>query len=260
MFSTDDLLAGARSGLIKADPDVAPVLHPQLVLNDLAKGEKVSGFIIENLSLCNKFRFAVAFITRSGVACLHQTLKEFFSKGGSGEILVSSYLNFSDPHAIRALKNFPGLDVKFVSAPNFHGKTFLFEFDNFSRVLVGSSNLTQDALGKNTEINLMLSLKSDSTLYKSIESSLNHWSETGEEITEQRLIDYAVDWSIARESSQAHSHFSGPQTHSEEYLPTIHPNSMQVDALACLNAVRGAGKKKSLIIFYPRLAFFFGFL
>ena len=248
MFSTEDLLAGARSGLIKADPDVAPVLHPQLVLNDLAKGEKVLEFIVENLSLCKNFRFAVAFVTRSGVACLHQTLIEFFSRGGRGEILVSNYLNFSDPHAIKALKNFPGLDVRFVSAPNFHGKTFLFEFDDFSRVLVGSSNLTQDALGKNTEINLTVSLKSDSTLYKGIKSSLDYWSSTAEEITEQRLIDYTLDWEASRVSSQSRLNRSGYQTHQEESLAVIRPNSMQVKALACLDAVRKTGKKKSLII------------
>lgn len=248
MFSTEDLLAGARSGLIKFDPDVASVLHPQLVLNDLAKGEKVLEFILENLSMCEKFRFAVAFVTRSGVACLHQTLKEFCSRGGSGEILVSSYLNFSDPHAIKALKNFPGIDVKFVAAPNFHGKTFLFDFDDFSRVLIGSSNLTQDALGKNTEINLTVSLKDDSSLYKSIDGSLNHWSKTAEEITDQRLIDYAEDWSAAKVSSQVRLNDSGGQVYPEEYFSTIHPNSMQVEALASLDAVRKAGKKKSLII------------
>lgn len=248
MFSAEDLLAGARSGLIKADPDVASVLHPQLVLNDLAKGEKVLEFILENLSLCKKFRFAVAFVTRSGVACLHQSLKEFYSRGGRGEILVSSYLNFSDPHAIKALKNFPGLDVKFVSAPNFHGKTFLFDFDNFSRVLIGSSNLTQDALGKNTEINLTVSLTTDSTLYKSIDNSLNHWSKSAEEITEQKLEDYAAAWAAGRLSSQERSHQSAAQVYKPDYLPIIHPNSMQIDALASLNAVRMTGKKKSLII------------
>lgn len=248
MFSAEDLLAGARSGLIKADPDVASVLHPQLVLNDLAKGEKVLEFILENLSLCKKFRFAVAFVTRSGVACLHQSLKEFCSRGGRGEILVSNYLNFSDPHAIKALKNFPGLDIKFVSAPNFHGKTFLFDFDNFSRVLIGSSNLTQDALGKNTEINLTVSLTGDSTLYKSIDSSLNYWSKSAEEITEQKLEVYAAAWAASRLSSQEQSHHSAAQVYKPDYSPAIHPNSMQIDALANLNAVRVAGKKKSLII------------
>lgn len=248
MFSAEDLLSGARSGLIKFDPDVASVLHPQLVLNDLAKGEKVLEFVLENLSMCKRFRFAVAFVTRSGVACLHQTLKDFCSRGGSGEILVSSYLNFSDPHAIKALKNFPGIDVKFVAAPNFHGKTFLFDFDNFSRVLIGSSNLTQDALGKNTEINLTVSLKDDSSLYKSIDSSMNHWSKTAEEITDQRLIDYAEDWSAARISSQVRSNDSVDQASPEEYSSSIYPNLMQVKALASLDSVRKAGKRKSLII------------
>ena len=52
MFSAEDLLAGAKSGLIKADPDVASVLHPQLILNNFARGEKVLGFVLENLAHC----------------------------------------------------------------------------------------------------------------------------------------------------------------------------------------------------------------
>jgi len=248
MFSAEDLLAGAKSGLIKANPDVASVLHPQLILNNFSRGEKVLEFVIENLAHCKTFRFAVAFITRSGVACLHQTLKDFCSRGGRGEILVSNYLNFSDPHAIKALKNFTGVDVKFVSAPNFHGKTYLFEFDDFSRVLIGSSNLTQDALGKNTEINLTVSLKSDSALYKSIDSSLNYWSETAEEITEQRLSDYIADWEAAKTAAQASLSLLATRDIKDLQLPIIYPNSMQVKALANLKNVRKSGKARSLII------------
>jgi superfamily II DNA or RNA helicase/HKD family nuclease len=248
MFSTEELLAGARSGLVQFDPDVPFVLHPQLVLNDLAKGEKVLEFLLENISTCREFRFAVAFVTRSGVACLHETLKEFFARGGRGEILVSSYLNFSDPYAIKALKNFKGLDVKFVSAPNFHGKTFLFNFGDYFRVLVGSSNLTQDALGKNTEINVTVSLKRGSALFNDIETSLNHWSVTAEEISDQRLLEYEVNWNASKKLSQSISYDLTQANYQEERFPAIQPNAMQVKALANLNAVRQAGHKKSLII------------
>lgn len=246
MFSSEDLLAGAISGLIKANPDVASILHPQLVLNDFSRGEKVLGFVTENLASCNSFRFAVAFVTRSGVACLHQTLKDFCLRGGRGEILVSNYLNFSDPHAIKALKSFTGIDVKFVSAPNFHGKTYLFEFDNFSRALIGSSNLTQDALGKNTEINLTVSLKCDSTLYQSIETSMNHWSKTAEEITELRLDEYFIEWKNAKSSEL--SSIDLPINRYDYHFSSIQPNSMQQTALARLDEVRKNGKSKSLII------------
>ena len=38
---------------------------------------KIVKFILDNLTTCETFRFAVAFLTRSGVACLHQALKDF---------------------------------------------------------------------------------------------------------------------------------------------------------------------------------------
>ena len=248
MYSSDDLLAGARSGLIRSDPDVLAVLHPQLILNDPSKGRKTLEFILENLNLCYSFRFAVAFITRSGVACIYQALKEFSVRGGKGEILVSSYLNFSDPHAIQILRCIPGISIKFVSANNFHGKTFLFEFENYSRLLVGSSNLTQDALGRNTEINLTVSLMTSSTLYQSVDLSLNLWSEKANEITDISLSEYSQLWKLARQSERNSIKSSGDELITVTSFNPIEPNSMQSRALAKIDAVRKSGQRKTLVV------------
>lgn len=248
MFSSDDLLAGARSGLIRSDPDVSAAVHPQLILNDPSSGRKTLEFLLDNLSLCNSFRFAVAFVTRSGVACVYQTLKEFSSRGGQGEILISRYLNFSDPHAIQLLRRIPGLSIKFVTAKNFHGKTFLFEFDNFSRLLVGSSNLTQDALGRNTEINLTVTLMTSSALYQGVDSSLRHWSGTASEITDISLGEYSQLWELARQFERNSIESGGTQSFSATSLNPIEPNSMQSRALAKLDAVRKSGQQKTLVV------------
>ena len=114
MFSIEALEQGAMSGLVEFNKHDKSGLSPSLVVNDKAKGEKVLVHILRNLEYCSSFRFAVAFITPSGLACIHQALKEAVERGCTGEILVSTYLNFSDPIAIDRLRRFPGITVRFI--------------------------------------------------------------------------------------------------------------------------------------------------
>jgi superfamily II DNA or RNA helicase/HKD family nuclease len=247
MFSFEKLLEGAKSGLIDSSVDSSKNFQPHLVLNDLSKGTKTLEFVLENLSNCIQFRFAVAFVTRSGVACLHQTLKEFSARGGSGQILISKYLNFSDPHAINLLKSFQNIDVRFISSPNYHGKTFLFEFDEFSRVLIGSSNLTQDALGRNTEVNVSATVAKTSSLYRELDENLNSWFTASEVITEKVLAGYFDSWSLNK-NRRNKEEVASAKIYSEEDSELITPNAMQITALENLNKIRESGQARSLVI------------
>ncbi len=247
MFSYEKLLDGAKSGLIDSSTDSSKNFQPHLVLNDLSKGTKTLEYVLENLSNCIQFRFAVAFVTRSGVACLHQTLKELSARGGYGQILISRYLNFSDPHAINLLKSFKNIDVRFISSPNYHGKTFLFEFDKFSRVLIGSSNLTQDALGRNTEVNVSATVAKTSSLYRELDENLNSWFTASEVITEKVLASYFDAWNLNKNKKYSEE-VASVNNFPEEISELITPNAMQITALENLNQIRKNGQARSLVI------------
>ena len=169
------------------NPNTPPQFQPRLVLNDYANGRKTLEYVLDNIQSCNSFVLAIAFVTRSGVACLHQSLKEFGERNAQGEILVSTYLNFSDPSAIKALSNFSGIKVSFVNESNFHGKTYFFEHDDYAQIMIGSSNLTQNALGKNTEVNLGVSAQRESSLYHHTRKQLDYWSGRAETVSEENL-------------------------------------------------------------------------
>ena len=219
MYSPDEVIEGVYSGLIEHNPEASTYFEPQLVLNDSNRGRKILEFVLENLEECTYFRCAVAFITRSGVACIHQTLKEYVQKGGSGEILVSKYLNFSDPEAIRVLANFKNITVRFINDINFHGKTYLFEYDQYAKVLIGSSNLTQDGLGKNTEINLTVALNKTSSLYKEIDLNFGYWVSKSELVNEDNLRIYAE----SRGTQLDHAENQG-RTQGQEIIPNSSKN------------------------------------
>ena len=257
MFSQTDFADGVISGLIPHNPDASQLFQPKLVLNDSANGRKTLEFVLDNIRSCDSFVLAIAFVTRSGVACLHQTLKEFGQRGGRGEIMVSTYLNFSDPTAIKALSNFTGVEVSFVSEPNFHGKTYLFEHPNYAQIMIGSSNLTQNALGKNTEVNLAVFVQRDSGLYQQTIAQLHHWAGRAEEVSDQNLAAYQEAWKKAKQQIRS----TPPSVIPEEIFAeitqsvqhrissnTLKPNQMQVPALVRLDAVRKGGRQRSLVI------------
>ena len=248
MYSYENLLAATKSGLIEHNPDVARNFQPHLVLNDLASGQKTLEFILENIESCNYFIFSVAFVTRSGVACLHQTLKDFSSRGGFGQILISRYLSFSDPYAIKLLQQFKNIEVKFVSAPNFHGKNYLFEFDHFARVLIGSSNLTQDALGKNTEVNIAATITRESSLYKNINSYLTQWVEAAEEITDSVWNEYFESWKFSNDRLMKSYEIKKNGSDLDQIKQVIFPNAMQKEALVNLDKIRKQKLERSLVI------------
>lgn len=250
MFSFEELRNGVLSGLIEYSQDDKSGLSPALVLNDKTKGEKVLIQILRNLEHCTKFKFAVAFVTTGGEACIHQALKEATARGCTGEILVSRYLNFSDPIAIDRLRRFPGITVRFVEADDFHGKLYFFSFSNFSYLLVGSSNLTQAALGKNCEINLGFAISNQSGLFTSITKQFEAWIEKSPPISDELLSAYKGSWETQRVTASPVESYCSAFIEMEEVSnrPVVTPNSMQAEALARLAQIRANGEKRTLII------------
>ena len=241
MFSILEFSDGIVSGFVNYKHNSSQSFKPRLVLNDPGNGQKVLGYILKNIETCDRFVMAVAFLTRSGLACLYQTLKEFGHRGGEGSILISTYLNFSDPTAIELLSKIKGISVFFVNAPNFHGKMYTFEHSEYSEIMIGSSNLTQNALGKNTEVNIGFFMHRDSGLYKEIIDQTNHWFDQSEMVSEDNINAYKKKWGEARTKIKAFEY-------SSEKSIKIVPNEMQKTALEKLDATRKSGKNCSLVI------------
>ena len=224
MYFPDEVIEGVYSGLIEHNPDASTYFQPKLVLNDSNRGRKILEFALENLEECTYFRCAVA--------CIHQTLKEYVQRGGSGEVLVSKYLNFSDPEAIRTLASFQNITIRFINDINFYGKTYLFEYDQYSKVMIGSSNLTQESPGKNIEINLTVALNKTSSLYQKIDPNFGYWVSKSELVNDDNLWMYAQSRGI---------HSDRVKKGGTQDKPMI-SNSMQEAALKRLWLLRSRGQ------------------
>lgn len=131
--------------------------RPQFIYNDNQNGQKVFASIEGELLHCDSFAISVAFITRGGITPLLQTLQELAHKGIPGKILTTDYLCFSDPEALDTLAALPNIDLRMYqterSGNGFHTKGYIFQKNEEYRFIIGSSNLTQDALTRNMEWN-----------------------------------------------------------------------------------------------------------
>ena len=135
-----------------------------LVYNDVDQGIKVLSTVENQLKDCEEFLISVAFITQSGVKCLLETLKELEKKNIKGKILTSDYLTFSEPNALKKINSFTNLELKIYKCINnqgFHTKGYIFKHNSFDIIIVGSSNLTSNALSINKEWNTKVVIDSN---------------------------------------------------------------------------------------------------
>ena len=100
-FDNNLLLESIKTGLIDKNVESDISLQPKIITNNYEAKEKVLTTIESLLEECDEFFFNVAFVTKSGVISILNTLEKIERAGTKGKILISKYQNFSDPNALR---------------------------------------------------------------------------------------------------------------------------------------------------------------
>lgn len=178
--STSKLVEGYKRAFVDSNAIADPMYTPQLLTN--RGGQKVLSAIEKELRGCDDLFISVAFITMGGIAPLLGTLKDLEKKGVKGRILTTDYLMFSDPRALDKLSGLNNLDLRvFKTGENnvgFHTKGYMFHNNGDLRIIVGSSNLTQDAITKNHEWNTKVVSTKDGQFALDIENEFNELWDT----------------------------------------------------------------------------------
>ena len=179
------------------DKDIKPIFSPAFLYNSKENKTKVITTLLKDLSECDEFFIAVAFITKSGLQLFKETFEELKNRGIKGKILTTDYLTFTDPDALLDIKNnFPNLEVKMYkcldSSSGFHIKSYVFKKGNIYKLVIGSSNMTDKALTINEEWNTKLVSTQNGEYIKNIKerydklfseaTSLDSYIETYEKI------------------------------------------------------------------------------
>ena len=155
-----ELQSGFNTAFIDSSYNSNLAYRPQFIYNDNKNGQKVFSSIEDELLRCDSFAISVAFITRGGITPLLQTLQELERRGVPGRILTTDYLSFSDPVALDTIASLSNIELRMYqterAGSGFHTKGYIFQKNEEYRFIIGSSNLTQDALTRNMEWNTKL--------------------------------------------------------------------------------------------------------
>lgn len=220
---------------------------PKLLINN--KDENVLSTIINELYKCNSFTISVAFITESGLASLKSHLYDLDQKGVHGKIITSNYLGFNTPKMYKELLKLKNVDVRLTDVNGFHAKGYVFDHENYASIIVGSSNLTSNALKVNYEHNILLSTQKNGDLVYNIKTQFDELWYKSTPLSDTWIREYELiynDRSLKNPLYKIEKQ-SVIQNHIEQAVK-IEPNVMQKEALHSLNQLRKSGKDKSLII------------
>lgn len=246
-LSTSKLVDGYHKAFIDSTRESDPTFSPSLVSN--SHGKKVLTVIEKEMKGCDDLFISVAFITMGGIAPLLGTLKDLEKQGVHGRILTTDYLMFSDPRALDKLASLKNLDVRvFKTGANnvgFHTKGYMFHNGDNLRIIVGSSNLTQDAITKNHEWNTRLVSSMDGAYAKDIESEFNDlWN------TSVCYSDYRQEYAeLYKNSRKEHEEIDRlTRTLDLSYSQVLKPNDMQEQFTLNIEKIVRAGEKRAMLI------------
>jgi superfamily II DNA or RNA helicase/HKD family nuclease len=206
----------------------------------------------DNLRHCKSFCLSVSFIKKAGLILLFKDIEAAVERGCKGRIITSTYQNFTD---IESLKSFLSLMDKYnnfechldyesfrdksYTTLGYHSKGYLFEFNDYCELIIGSSNITRYALLKNIEWNTCIREGHDSEVYgQAMHEFENLWC--GTKTLDRDIINlYTNKLNFAIERWDMDYDLSASK---------VKPNFMQRRALKELNRYRAVGTGRALVI------------
>jgi len=231
-----------RFGYLDRSVAAPRATHPQLVVN--SEHDSMLRALRQQLRLPGSFLFSVAFVTPRAIALLKQELIDF---SGRGVIVTSDYLGFNSPEAFAELLNLErlGIETRIHRETAFHPKGYLFQRADGITAILGSSNLTEQALVANHEWNLRVSARSSSDLAAQFEDLKSAQLAESDPLTSGWIDEY-------RSSYVAPVRVGSPSRRRPADHPAatfeIQPNAMQVEALAAIAVERDQGARRALIV------------
>lgn len=245
MVQEEEIRKGVLTGFVNGSIPSNPSYQPKLLLNSRTKETKVLSTLINELEKCDEFFFSVAFVTNSGVATLINTLKELEYKGVRGKIVVSQYQNFTEPRALTRLIQLKNLEVRIMVEGNLHSKGYIFKNRDSYTLIVGSSNLTADALCSNNEWNLKVSSTDKGSIVPETLREFLKLFEASTPVTPEWIAQYEK---IYQEKDFIIQKADEIEETGSFIYPSISPNRMQQRALEGIERLREAGENKALLI------------
>lgn len=191
---------------------------------------------------------SVAFVRYSGIQLLLETFDELEKRKIPGRILTSTYLNSTQPKALKALKRFSNIATKIYIPTRdrgFHSKGYIFEYNDKYKIIIGSSNLTQCALKSNIEWNVRNYSSQSDPFSCDVRNDFDlQWNDVRSKIISNEFIAEYSKYLDRLGNRVINENAFEYESQNEK----IEPNQMQTEAIVKLDRLRKNHETKALAI------------
>ncbi len=209
--------------------------------------------LINSLKKADSVDIIVSFLMESEVKMLLNEFDKALKRGAKIRILTGNYLGITQPSALYLLKQKLGdrVQLRFYNERNrsFHPKSYIFHYENFNEIYIGSSNISRSALTSGIEWNYRFNDKKDRENYekffRTFEDLFEHHSI---EIDDEELARYSKNWhrpAVAKDFERYEEEEQKPD--KAEIVPLFEPRGVQIEALYALEKTRAEGANRALI-------------
>ena len=242
-MNMDEILNGARTAFINQFSSSSSDFRPKLLCND--KHSKVINSIRDELRDCDEFIISSAFITMGGITPLLEEFRNLEKNNVRGKILTTDYLTFTEPKALRKLNDFRNIEVKLYSQKHegFHTKGYIFKKGDVFTGIVGSSNMTMNALTVNKEWNVEFTSMAEGEILSDLKVEFDAlWDRA--DLLEDVLGEYEKIYDANRK-------FTNLRKLTEKIREdnvTLTPNYMQEQFLENIRTLLSHGEDKAILV------------
>lgn len=220
---------------------------PANVLNTPSSA-RMDDVLVAALADATDVAVSVAFVQSSGLHLLLSGLAAARRREARVRVLTSTYLDVTEPQALRALLALPGVELRVQDGPRgFHAKAHLLVSNGTKTGWVGSSNWSRSGLRDNVEWNVRI----DNTA--AFDEAWQRFEELWQRPDvvapgEPFLAAYTERWRAARAASLAPPTPEGVAEEAADYVPAPTPTVIQQEALQLLAGQRSQGVERALVV------------
>ena len=243
-MKSDEIINGAKTAFIDGNVSSSADFKPKLLYND--GSNKVINSLKDELRNCDEFIISSAFITLSGIIPLLEEFKFLEANNIKGKILTTDYLYFTEPKALRKLQSFSNIEVKLYSHKNdgFHTKGYIFKKDDSYRAIVGSSNLTMNALSVNKEWNVEFTSLDEGEMFGDLKHEFESLWDSADDLCDvlpvyEKIYNDNKNFSDVRKITA---------DLKEKHIRNLAPNIMQEEFIDNLRELIKSGEKRAILV------------
>ena len=194
----------------------------------------------------------VSFLMESGVRLILNDLKTALDRGVQIRILTGNYLGITQPSALYLLKNELGnrVDMRFYNDKHrsFHPKAYIFHYENYEDIYIGSSNISRSALTSGIEWNYRLNSQDNHKdfvlFYDTFQDLFENHSII---IDDNELKRYSKNWHKPAVSKDLARYDAVEDNSDTPVRKLFQPRGPQIEALYALADSRSEGATKGLV-------------